>query len=441
MVRAALRSPGRPLDPDVRAEAEARLHHDFGRVRVHAGELADRSARALDAAAYTQGEDIAFRAGRYAPSTAAGRALLEHELQHVVEQRSGLAPAGAIQRAPADGSGAVEDDETKLGKELWASWPNGVNVAFYGEEHDPATKHFADHWAIREQALGPKGRTISAKTLAFGRSISDKMGFEKTMTAMSAVLVSAAAKGAPSTPPPAGTPAKFKTVAIFSHGWSTGVHFAGGDFRNTNAAEKVKKVAPALTQDVNVILYACSAAKAPSEEESWYSGTMKGGGQGSLAGEMRDALISEGLTGGTVWGHTTVGTASSNWALRRFSAAAGAGAAGESYVSTDIFTAVERASAIADLQGLIAEQGLEISDPEKFTAAAQAALTGAMYDAYRQATRLFRHRDTTLGEAAPVDPSGVATIVRDHWNDTFWPAAKAKTAAALIKKLKLKKPK
>jgi Domain of unknown function (DUF4157) len=75
---------------------EPRFGHNFGNVRVHTGEKAAESARAVDALAYTVGRDVVFGAGRYAPGTAAGQRLLAHELAHVVQQRE-----------PATGSGGL----------------------------------------------------------------------------------------------------------------------------------------------------------------------------------------------------------------------------------------------------------------------------------------------------------------------------------------------
>ncbi len=62
---------------------------DFRNVRVHADSTADRAARAIDADAFTIGSNIAFRAGRYDPSSSRGKTLLAHELTHVVQQAGG----------------------------------------------------------------------------------------------------------------------------------------------------------------------------------------------------------------------------------------------------------------------------------------------------------------------------------------------------------------
>jgi hypothetical protein len=94
IVHDVLRSPGQPLDTGTRGFMESRFGHDFSRVRVHTDASAAESARAVNALAYTAGQDTVFAGGQYAPSTAAGRKLLAHELAHTVQQGStaGFAP-------------------------------------------------------------------------------------------------------------------------------------------------------------------------------------------------------------------------------------------------------------------------------------------------------------------------------------------------------------
>lgn len=89
----AIHSGGHPLDPTTRRFMEPRFGHDFGRVRVRADARAAESARAIDALAYTVGDDIVFGAGQYAPDTLSGRRLLAHELTHVVQQTGLEAPS------------------------------------------------------------------------------------------------------------------------------------------------------------------------------------------------------------------------------------------------------------------------------------------------------------------------------------------------------------
>jgi len=96
-VQTMLAAQGERLPPEVRAEMESRFGHDFSAVRVHAGADAALAAAAEGAQAFTLGEHVVFAGGRYAPHTEPGRALLVHELAHVVQQgRGGLAPAGGL---------------------------------------------------------------------------------------------------------------------------------------------------------------------------------------------------------------------------------------------------------------------------------------------------------------------------------------------------------
>jgi hypothetical protein len=85
-IRQVLRASGSPIDAAIRVPLEKRFGRDFGRVRVHADNLAARSARRLGARAYTAGSHIVFAQGRYDPRTREGLWLLSHELAHVVQQ-------------------------------------------------------------------------------------------------------------------------------------------------------------------------------------------------------------------------------------------------------------------------------------------------------------------------------------------------------------------
>jgi Domain of unknown function (DUF4157) len=84
-VREVVASPGSALDPVVRGRMEARLGHDFHRVRVHADEHAAASTEAIGARAYTLGHHVVFARHAYAPTTARGQALIAHELAHVAQ--------------------------------------------------------------------------------------------------------------------------------------------------------------------------------------------------------------------------------------------------------------------------------------------------------------------------------------------------------------------
>ena len=117
IVHEVLRSPGESLDLTTRARMEPRFGHDFSKVRVHTNDRAAGSAQAVNALAYTVGENVVFAAGQYAPSSPPGQKLIAHELAHVVQQNGSrhsheglsaqhglsLAPSGVIaRRLPPD---------------------------------------------------------------------------------------------------------------------------------------------------------------------------------------------------------------------------------------------------------------------------------------------------------------------------------------------------
>lgn len=87
VVHDVLRSPGQPLDAATRSFLEPRFGMDLSSVRVHTDSKASESATAINARAYTVSNDIVFAKGEYAPSGAAGRHLLAHELAHTIQQR------------------------------------------------------------------------------------------------------------------------------------------------------------------------------------------------------------------------------------------------------------------------------------------------------------------------------------------------------------------
>jgi len=98
---AQARSGGQPLPDRVRPQLEGLFELDFGAVRVHVDDEADRLSRRVGALAFTMGTDIFFRTGEYAPGSSGGRALIAHELAHVQQQTGASAlpsAAGTIQR-------------------------------------------------------------------------------------------------------------------------------------------------------------------------------------------------------------------------------------------------------------------------------------------------------------------------------------------------------
>jgi hypothetical protein len=106
---------GIPLDTETREAMEARFGHDLSRIRIHPHGEGAGSAEALGAAAYTVGRDIVFATGRYQPGTAAGRALLAHELTHAIQQEGAVAPAH-LEVGPSDDR--AEEEADRIGREV-----------------------------------------------------------------------------------------------------------------------------------------------------------------------------------------------------------------------------------------------------------------------------------------------------------------------------------
>lgn len=109
LVDEALRSSSRPIEVSRREKLEAFHQADFSGVRVHTGPVAQRSAAAIGASAFTVGDDIVLGADANNDET------LSHETRHVKQQRDGRV-AGTD-----NGAGmAVSDPEHEEEKEAAA---------------------------------------------------------------------------------------------------------------------------------------------------------------------------------------------------------------------------------------------------------------------------------------------------------------------------------
>jgi len=86
-IQASLGS-GTPLPEDVREFMEPRFRADFGQVRIHTDQQAERLSARLSARAFTYGKDIFFGRGEYRPDTPEGAELLAHELTHTIQQQA-----------------------------------------------------------------------------------------------------------------------------------------------------------------------------------------------------------------------------------------------------------------------------------------------------------------------------------------------------------------
>ena len=132
---------------------EPRFGHDFSRVRVHTGDKAAESARAVNARAYTVGQDVVFARNHYAPGTRSGDRLLAHELAHVVQQ-------GGESQVPA--ALALGDEHDPLEREADAvanDVDRGEHVAVGGAPCGPSTATIRRDLATPLPGVAPSAQT------------------------------------------------------------------------------------------------------------------------------------------------------------------------------------------------------------------------------------------------------------------------------------------
>lgn len=133
IVHEALTSASQPLDTTTRSIMEQRFSHDFSHVRVHTNTKAAESAQAVNAHAYTVGQDIVFGSSQYSPNTSHGQRLLAHELTHVVQQNNGRNSL-RLQR----------DDKDKSTQTPTNAQPTPLRIIFY-QQASSATGSFKAH--------------------------------------------------------------------------------------------------------------------------------------------------------------------------------------------------------------------------------------------------------------------------------------------------------
>ena len=103
---------GEALPGGVRQRFEQRFGRDLSRVRLHRGPQAAQAADALQARAFTHGQEIAFGPGEYAPHTLDGEQLLAHEIAHTLQPQ----PAGVALRQPKPTAKPAATPKTDLDK-------------------------------------------------------------------------------------------------------------------------------------------------------------------------------------------------------------------------------------------------------------------------------------------------------------------------------------
>ena len=143
------RGAGAPLDDASRARMEASFGTDFSDVRVHTGSSAAESARAVDAHAYTVGNEVVLGDGQ-APGSPAYERTLAHELMHVVQQRS-----GPVDGTPAGGGISVSDPADRFERAAEATADDVVST---GRAPEASTGNVSSTSVQRERPLEEEER-------------------------------------------------------------------------------------------------------------------------------------------------------------------------------------------------------------------------------------------------------------------------------------------
>jgi plasmid stability protein len=87
---------GQGLEGSTRSFLEPKFGHNFANVKIHADGHADQMSKAVNARAFTTGQDVFFRQGEYNPNSSEGMHLLAHELTHTIQQSRGSVSGTSI---------------------------------------------------------------------------------------------------------------------------------------------------------------------------------------------------------------------------------------------------------------------------------------------------------------------------------------------------------
>lgn len=110
---------GTQPDPYVRALLQSAVGRDLGDVRIHTGPGARAALEDLGTDAAASGNRVAISPEHDRPTTLNGRALLLHELVHVLQQRD----ASMLGRVQAESADALERDARATAVQLVARAP------------------------------------------------------------------------------------------------------------------------------------------------------------------------------------------------------------------------------------------------------------------------------------------------------------------------------
>ena len=126
---------GQALPPNQQTFFSSRMGYDFSGIRIHDGGKAAETAQAVQAKAFTMGNNIVFNTGQYSPNNQQGKKLLAHELMHVVQQHGTPTPLIHRKIDKVTKSGCSVELEMGIGiygsrakSSLATKWQNWINT-------------------------------------------------------------------------------------------------------------------------------------------------------------------------------------------------------------------------------------------------------------------------------------------------------------------------
>ena len=174
-----------PLDAMLRNEFERLLGSDFSDVRIHTGPKAHRESEGLGARAFTQGSDIAFADGEYAPHTEEGQKLLAHELTHVIQQKQGI-PLVFLEDIDEAEIAAEKAEELLAGKQLHDMENLGLTENDYSLNNGTYMKDTSGPAQTKQRSAGQGQGSLSDYSAQGGRLSYVITGKDGTETIVSA---------------------------------------------------------------------------------------------------------------------------------------------------------------------------------------------------------------------------------------------------------------
>jgi len=344
--------------------------------------------------------------------------------------------------------------------ELETRFPQGITVAIYTDYDDIKDSHGQDNrtfrrnaepFAARQGAVGLDGGKI---TLGKAVGIKELGDVVETVQSVHRGLYQQyrqrlADQGmADDGRVPAFT--QVKNLALFAHGEPYGIGLdstgkirgqglssSGTTRKAANLDSFVKRIADALKGDVQVQLYACSTGRDVGTKGNWLESHAEGyrGGENSFAAALAQALGEQ----STVFGHTTSGHTSENYASRVFGNLAGGGEGG-----VHIFTLLyDDAFVSAELQRLFPDHTPEERE------GARAGLRDMMWAHYKDSISTEHHRlvgkehtvckkdkkgkekcityspkeyERPLGQEMFVNPGNATALMHKNWQERWVPA-------------------